>query len=50
MENIYKNTRGVAEVFVYGDSLQNYCIGIVVPNPEEIQIIAKELGIEDSSL
>jgi len=32
-------------VFIHGDSLERYCVGIVVPKPEEIIKIAKELGI-----
>ncbi|KAL4469389.1 hypothetical protein ABPG74_004642 [Tetrahymena malaccensis] len=50
VENIYCTARGVQEAFLYGDSLQNYCVGIIVPNPKEIKVIAKELNIETEDL
>ncbi len=37
IENICTRMEGVSEIFVYGDSLQNYLVAIIVPN--EIQII-----------
>ncbi|EAR82521.2 AMP-binding enzyme family protein (macronuclear) [Tetrahymena thermophila SB210] len=46
VENIYVRARGVAEAFLYGDSVQNFCIGIIVPNPEEIKKIAAELNVD----
>ncbi|EGR28828.1 hypothetical protein IMG5_168640 [Ichthyophthirius multifiliis] len=50
VENIYQRARGVAEIFVYGDSLQNYCVAIIVPNPDEIKKIAKELNIQSDDV
>lgn len=35
--------RGVAEVFLHGDSLQNYCLAIIVPDPVVLKEIAGEL-------
>ncbi|KAL4469391.1 hypothetical protein ABPG74_004644 [Tetrahymena malaccensis] len=46
VENIYVRARGVAEAFVYGDSLKNNCVAVIVPNPDEIKKIAAELKIE----
>lgn len=37
--------RGVAEVFVHGESLQNYAVAIIVPDPDVLKEIAKELGV-----
>lgn len=37
--------KGVAEVFVHGDSLQSYAIAIVVPDKEALLEIAKEKNI-----
>lgn len=34
IENIYVRVNGVAEVFVYGDSLENFLVGIIVPNKD----------------
>lgn len=45
VENIYIRARGVQEAFVYGDSLQNYCIAVLVPSPDEIKKIAAELNL-----
>lgn len=36
------------EVFVYGDPLKGNCVGIIVPDHEEIKKIAMELGIHDN--
>lgn len=35
----------MAEAFLYGDSIQDYCVGVLVPNPDEIKKIAEELAI-----
>ena len=40
--------RGVQEVFVYGDSMKGNCVGIIVPDHEELKKIAMELGIHDN--
>jgi len=32
VEGVYLRAKGVAEIFVYGDSLQNNCVAIVVPH------------------
>ncbi|KRX04925.1 hypothetical protein PPERSA_06559 [Pseudocohnilembus persalinus] len=50
VENIYVRTRGVQEVFVHGDSLENFCVAIAVVDPEGIKQIAKELKIESDDL
>jgi len=34
IENIYKRVKGVAEVFIYGDSLQSFVVGIIVPDKQ----------------
>jgi len=34
LENIYVQASLVGQIFVHGDSLQNYLIAIVVPDPE----------------
>lgn len=34
IENIYLRSKYVAQCFIYGESLKNYLVGIVVPDPE----------------
>ena len=36
VENVYLRAKGVQEVFVYGDSLQIFCIAIIVPDKHHI--------------
>ena len=48
IENIYGRSKFCAEPFVYGDSLQAYLIGIIVPHKPAIEKLGKELGIEGS--
>lgn len=48
IENIYVTCPSVTEVFVYGDSLQHFLIGIIFPDKPTIERFAKELGISGS--
>lgn len=48
IENVYMRCVPVLQVFVHGDSLQSYLIGIVVPDPEVFVDWAKERGFEGS--
>lgn len=45
IENIYVTCPSVAEVFVYGDSLQHFLVGIIVPDKNAIDKFAADLGI-----
>lgn len=45
IENIYAMSKFVSIIFIYGDSLRNYCVAIVVPEKEEIQKLAEHQGI-----
>jgi len=38
----------VAEMFVYGDSLKHYLVGIAVPDPVILEKYAKELNLENN--
>ncbi|KAI4872017.1 hypothetical protein NFI96_018459 [Prochilodus magdalenae] len=44
IENVYMRCVPVLQVFVHGDSLQSFLIGIVVPDPEVFVGWAKERG------
>ncbi len=48
IENIYIRAKGVAEAFVYGDSLKSALVAIIVPNKEYIEELAKQKGISAS--
>jgi hypothetical protein len=36
----------VAEVFVFGDSLKDYCIGFFVADPQVFPMYAKKMGYD----
>ncbi|XP_062274286.1 long-chain-fatty-acid--CoA ligase 1 isoform X1 [Scomber scombrus] len=48
IENVYMRCVPLLQVFVHGDSLQSYLIGIVVPDPEVFVDWAKERGFVGS--
>ncbi|XP_060692830.1 long-chain-fatty-acid--CoA ligase 6-like isoform X7 [Hemiscyllium ocellatum] len=48
IENIYVRSEPVAQVYVHGDSLQSFLVGIVVPDPEVTEAWARKKGFEHS--
>ncbi|NXG57836.1 ACSL5 ligase, partial [Hemiprocne comata] len=48
IENVYVRSAPVAQVFVHGESLRSFLIGIVVPDPETLPEFAAKLGIKGS--
>ncbi|NXL47997.1 ACSL5 ligase, partial [Podilymbus podiceps] len=48
IENVYIRSGPVAQVFVHGESLRSFLIGIVVPDPETLPGFAEKLGIKGS--
>ncbi|XP_048399232.1 long-chain-fatty-acid--CoA ligase 6-like isoform X4 [Stegostoma tigrinum] len=48
IENIYVRSEPVAQVYVHGDSLQSFLVGIVVPDPEATEAWARKKGFEHS--
>ncbi|NWY61791.1 ACSL5 ligase, partial [Chionis minor] len=48
IENIYIRSAPVAQVFVHGESLRSFLIGIVVPDPETLPEFVAKLGIKGS--
>ena len=48
LENIYIQSPYAAQVFVYGDSLQNYLVAVVVCEEPTVQKWAKDHGEEDA--
>uniref|UniRef100_A0AAQ4Q2F2 Arachidonate--CoA ligase n=1 Tax=Gasterosteus aculeatus aculeatus TaxID=481459 RepID=A0AAQ4Q2F2_GASAC len=48
IENVYVRSGPVAQVFVHGDSLQSCLIAIVVPDPEVLPGLAKNIGCQGS--
>ncbi|XP_048361305.1 long-chain-fatty-acid--CoA ligase 5 [Sphaerodactylus townsendi] len=48
IENIYIRSAPIAQVFVHGESLQSFLIGVVVPDPETLPEFTKKLGLKES--
>ncbi|XP_068254176.1 long-chain-fatty-acid--CoA ligase 5 isoform X2 [Nyctibius grandis] len=48
IENVYIRSAPVAQVFVHGESLRSFLIGIVVPDPETLPQFAAKMGIKGS--
>ncbi|XP_051699253.1 long-chain-fatty-acid--CoA ligase 6 isoform X5 [Oryctolagus cuniculus] len=46
IENIYIRSEPVAQVYVHGDSLKAFLVGVVVPDPEVMPTWAQKRGIE----
>lgn len=44
IENIFALSKFVEQSMVYGDSLKNCCVGIIVPNPSTVKAWAAENG------
>ncbi|XP_030306092.1 long-chain-fatty-acid--CoA ligase 1 [Calypte anna] len=48
IENVYLRCEALAQVFVYGESLQAFLVAVVVPDPETLCKWAKKSGFEGS--
>ncbi|NXO74264.1 ACSL1 ligase, partial [Phainopepla nitens] len=48
IENVYLRCEAVAQVFVHGESLQAFLVGVVIPDPETLHNWAKKKGLEGS--
>ncbi|NXQ52257.1 ACSL5 ligase, partial [Anthoscopus minutus] len=48
IENVYIRSSPVAQVFVHGESLRSFLIGIVVPDAEMLPEFAAKLGVKGS--
>ncbi|XP_044517843.1 long-chain-fatty-acid--CoA ligase 6 isoform X2 [Gracilinanus agilis] len=46
IENIYIRSEPIAQIYVHGDSLQAFLVGIVVPDPEVMPSWAKKKGFD----
>jgi len=49
VEQIYLTNKYAAEIYVYGDSFQTFCVAIVVPEKKEVFRLAEELGLSGKS-
>lgn len=47
LENIYSQCPNIAQIFVYGDSLQHSLVAVIVPDPEHVKKYQDEHGIQD---
>lgn len=50
IETILLRSKVVAEAFVHGESLESYCVTVMVPNPEELLNLAKRANIPEAPL
>ena len=50
LELIYSRIPLISQIFVYGDSLKNYCVSIIVPELSAIEKLAKENQIQYSKV
>ncbi|NXY31639.1 ACSL5 ligase, partial [Pomatorhinus ruficollis] len=48
IENVYVRSAAVAQVFVHGESLRSFLVGIVVPDAEMLPEFAGKLGVKGS--
>ncbi|NXI23294.1 ACSL1 ligase, partial [Sterrhoptilus dennistouni] len=48
IENVYLRCEVVAQVFVHGESLQAFLVGVVIPDPDTLHNWAKKKGLEGS--
>ena len=49
VEQICLTNKYAAEIYLYGDSFQTFCVGIVVPEKKEVLRLAEELGLSGKS-
>ena len=49
IENKLENCKYIEQIFIYGDSLQNYLVGILVPKSKDVIEFLKKKGIENVS-
>lgn len=40
LESVYTHQKLIKQIFVYGDSLQDYLVGMIVPDPDEVLLWA----------
>ena len=43
VENVYSGSPIVAQLYVHGDSLQSYLIGVLIPDPVQLAAIASKV-------
>ena len=49
IENKLESCKYIQQIFIYGDSLQNYLVGILVPKPKDVIEFLQKKGIENIS-
>jgi len=46
IENVYKRSKYVADVFIYGSTLESYLLGVFVPDKTNLMQLAESLGVK----
>ena len=46
IENVYSRDGSILEIYVHGNSLFNYLVGIIVPNPVALQELAAKIDVK----
>jgi long-chain acyl-CoA synthetase len=44
IENVYSNTPLIAQLYVHGEGLQSYLVGVLIPDPIQFATIVSELN------
>ena len=45
IESVYLKVKGIAEVFVYGDSTKSFCVAVIVPEKHFVLELANTLAV-----
>ena len=48
LQELYKTLPGISDIFVTGDTLKSYIVGVVYSEEPELKRVAKSLGVEGS--
>lgn len=54
IENLYSSTPLVAQIYIHGDSLQSYLVGVLIPDPVQLSgivatVTGKNISPEDTA-
>jgi len=47
LENIFKHSKSVSEIYIYGDALESFVVAVIVPNMKALQEMAVANGFKE---